>query len=130
MHGTLADIMAAGTSGGAAAAITGNASMALGLTALGSSQGTAYVILNPIVEFTTVAASTGAILPSVSVGGRYNGADTIFVVNKGANALAVYPPVGFAINSVATNTALSVPAGKACLFMSRGDGNWFSNLSA
>lgn len=130
MHGLLADIMAAGTPGGTAAAITGNAAMATGLTALGSSQGTAYVILNPIVEFTTVAASTGAILPSVTVGGRFNGADTIFVINKGANALAVYPPVGFAINSIAANTALSVPAAKSAIFMSRGDGNWFYCLSA
>lgn len=126
----LADIMAAGTSGGAAAAITGNASMALAQTALGSSQGTAYVILNAIVEFTTTAASTGAILPAVATGGRFNGADAIMIVNNGANSLSVYPPVGFKIGNASANTAIAVATNKMCIFIGRGDGSYFANLSA
>ena len=95
--GFLTDIMAGGISAGAAAAMTGAAGQLLGQTATGASQGTAFLMGAPTVEFTTVAAGTGALLPAVTVGGRINGADTILVVNNGANALLVYPPIGFKI---------------------------------
>lgn len=72
------------------------------LTALGNSQGTALALPADINRFTTVAASTGTIIPAMNPG------DYVEIYNGGANALAVYPPTGGAINAVATNGAYSV----------------------
>jgi hypothetical protein len=76
--------------------------VANGLTATGNSQATALALSADINYVTTVAASTGVILPPMNPG------DSINIYNKGANTLAVYPPVGGAINSVATNGAYNV----------------------
>lgn len=126
MTGFALDMMAAGLSAGAANAINGTAQ--LGQTATGSTQGTAFAIGFATTEFTTVAASTGAILPSTT--GRASGGDEIEIFNNGANALAVYPPVGFRIGTASANASVSVPAGKGALFFVRGDGNYFSIVSA
>lgn len=127
MSGFQLDMMANGMSAGLARAV-GNADLVLGQTALGSTQGTALSLLASAVEFTTVASGTGALLPAP--GFRTSQADTLFVINNGTNALLVYPPVGFKIGTGSTNAGLSVGAGKSCIFMARGDGNYFANLSA
>lgn len=127
MPGFKLDMMASGVSAPTANAI-GNADLVTGQTALGSTQGTAFSLLASIVEFTTVASSTGALLPAP--GFRTSLGDSVMVVNNGANALAVYPPVGFKIGTGSTNAALSVGAGKSCIFVARGDGSYFANLSA
>jgi hypothetical protein len=98
------------------AAIVGD--IAGGLVASGSTQGTALPIYANFNVITTTAAATGVVLPAiaavasagVSVGDSYR------VANLGANALAVYPPLGYTINSLAANTALSIPAGKVAEF--------------
>jgi hypothetical protein len=93
-----------------------------GLTAAGSTQNTAYAIPSGQDEsiFTTVAASTGARLPSngVSPGEEY------VVTNHGANALSVYPATGGQIGTLGTNAAYSLAAGKFALFRSLGGGAW------
>jgi hypothetical protein len=86
-----------------------NAQMIVGtvansLTATGATQATALPLAGDINRFTTVAASTGALLPSMNPG------DSIQVFNGGANALLVYPPVGGAVNALSTNTGYSVAA--------------------
>ena len=93
-------LVAAGISGLAAAAITGNA--ANNLTAAGTTQATALLLPSDVNRFTTVAASSGTILPPMNAG------DWTVIYNGGANALAVYPPVGGVINQGATNAAYSV----------------------
>ena len=128
--GFLTDIMAGGISAGAASAMTGAAGQLLGQTATGASQGTAFLMGAPTVEFTTVAAGTGALLPAVTVGGRINGADTILVVNNGANALLVYPPIGFKIATNAVNATVSIASGKGAVFQQRGDSNYFALMGA
>jgi hypothetical protein len=77
-------------------------SVANGLTATGSTQGAALPLPADINYVTTVAASTGVILPPMNPG------DSLNVYNKGANALLVYPPTGAIINSLATNAGYSV----------------------
>lgn len=72
------------------------------LTATGASQGTALALPADICKFTTVAASTGAIIPPANPG------DSGTVFNGGANALSLYPPTGGKINAVATNGAYSI----------------------
>lgn len=95
-----ARIVAAGLSAINAQAIQGT--VANTLTALGTIQGNAFVIGADISRFTTVAAGTGAILPAMNPG------DSVDIVNAGANALLVYPPVGGKVNGLGTNAGYSV----------------------
>ncbi len=125
MFGSTLDMMGTGVPAPAARAMRG--SMQLAQTALGSTQGTAFAIGVNITEFSTVAASTGAILPN---GPRQYRGDTYLVANQGANALSVYPPVGFAIGLTATKGAASGPSGQTAIFSARGDGTYFATLSA
>lgn len=78
----------------------------LGLTAAGSTQGTALVLTAAINEVTTTASSTGVVLPSVEAG-----TGPIWVANYGANTLSLYPPSGGQINRAGTNAAISMSAG-------------------
>ena len=102
-------------------AVKANAS---GLTAAGTTQGTALAITNQTNEFTTVAASSGGILPSPEQG------EFIFVANAGANALNVYPASGHSINALAANTAFSLAAGKNAMFWAATATKWYVNLTA
>jgi hypothetical protein len=77
-------------------------SVATGLVATGASQGTALALTADINMFATVAAGTGAILPAL------NPCDVSTVFNGGANALALYPPVGAKINGLGANAAYNV----------------------
>ena len=81
------------------------------LTAIGSTQVTAYESSTAILRFTTVAAGTGVLLDNGSRG------DTQLIVNDGANTLAVYPPVGNAIGTASTNAAYSLAAGEVGFFL-------------
>jgi len=125
MSGFSRDMMGVGFGAAQAVAINGGQPL-LGQTATGNSQGTAFAITAAVIEFTTVAASTGAILPYNTQTGLGMRGDAIFVVNNGANSLNVYPPVGFSIGTTAVNGAVAVSAGSAIVFKSKGDGNyWF-----
>jgi hypothetical protein len=107
--------------------IVGDQSLAL--TAAGTTQATALSIYSDTNVFTNVAASSGAILPPIGQGNRESG-DEIEVFNYGANALLVYPPVGAAIGSGATNAGFSVAAGKGAKFRVIGPLQYSSLLSA
>lgn len=126
MLGFQADMMGCGVPWPVAQTMAG--AQVLAQTATGNNQATACVLNSANTEFTTVAASTGAILPGTT--GRVTAGDVLLVVNNGANTLAVYPPVGFRIGTTATNGAVSVPANKTALFQARGDGNYFAFVSA
>lgn len=95
-----ARMVSAGFSAVQAAAINGTA--ANNLTATGSTQATALPLPADLCKFTTVAGSTGALIPAANPG------DCGTVFNGGANALSLYPPVGGKINAVATNGAYSI----------------------
>lgn len=97
-----ARLVTAGLSAVEAAAICGT--VANSLTATGSTQATALALPADVNRFTTVAASTGAILPAMNPG------DSMVVFNGGANALSLYPPVGGIINGLSANAAYSVAA--------------------
>ena len=124
MSGFQQDMCGTGVAPGTAASIAG--SLQLSQTATGSNQATAFAITSSTTEFTTVASSTGAILPVL----RVTANDALYIVNNGANTLSVYPPLGFKIGTAATNAAVSIAAGKAGEFVARGDGNYFANISA
>lgn len=95
-----------------------------GLSAAGSTQGTATVITKQTNEFTTVGSGQGAVLPSPEQG------EFIFVANSGANALNVYPASGHSINALAANTAFSLAVGKNAVFWAATASKWYANLSA
>lgn len=94
-----------------------------GLTATGSAQGDALALTASFVNFTTVAASTGTILPSASNAGPY------LILNNGAETLSVYPASGEYINAGSQNAAFSVTAAKSAMFFPAGN-RWFAVLSA
>lgn len=132
MPGFVKDMMGSGLTSQQASSINGN--MQSGQTATGANQATAFPLQFSGTEFTTVAASTGAILLGVTTASgaptRIVPGDIFAVYNQGANALLVYPPVGGRIGLAAVNAGFSVASGKAALFGARGDGNYFVFLSA
>ena len=72
------------------------------ITALGTNQATATVLNGDTNIITTTAAGTGVILPT-GIGRE------IAVINRGANALLVYPASGYTIDGATVNIATSVP---------------------
>lgn len=119
----LQNLMAFGTPPALAQAIVGD--VANNLTAAGTTQANALALsaVNNIV--TTTAASTGVRLPATQPG------DSVIVANLGANALLVYPVVGGAIQTGATNAGFSVPTLKTAVFTARDSaGAMVVNLSA
>lgn len=117
--------------GAGCAALQARASMgfpSVALTAAGANQATALVLPSDFNVFSTTAAGTGAVLPAT--GFQYQITDTVIVVNHGANALLVYPPVGGTIANATANTPLSVPAGKASWFLIVGTNAYAASVSA
>jgi hypothetical protein len=95
-------------------------SIATGISAAGSTQGTATALTKTINIVSTVAASQGARLPSPEAG------EFLLVANQGANALSLYPNTGHTINALAANTALSLAADTRRLFFAATSTNWYS----
>lgn len=96
--------------------------LALGLTGLTlvdnqsaptTTQATATRCTGQVTRFTVVPSSGAAVLPSVNTN---EAAQIQFVVNDGANALAVFPATGETRNGSA-NSALSVPVGQSAIFI-------------
>ena len=121
--------------GAGCAALQARASMGFpssGLTATGSTQGTALPLPSDFNIFNTVAASTGTVLPPASF--QYQITDTVITVNHGANPLTVYPPTGGKIGTSATNAGLAVPSGKTAWFLlvdtTAGANIWAASVSA
>lgn len=123
---TQANLMGAGCAPLQAIASMGIAKT--GLTAVGNSQGTALALPSDFNVISSAAASTGAILPVTGV--NYQLADTIIVINHGANAITVYPPTGGTIGTAAANTGLSVPVGKTAWFLIVGTNAYAASVSA
>jgi hypothetical protein len=93
-------LIVAGMSAVAAAASVG--AVANNMTAVAGGQGSATPLPADNNRFTTVPASGGAIVPALNPG------DNLVIINAGANALLVFPPVGGQINALGTNASYSV----------------------
>lgn len=93
-----------------------NPSQITGLTALGTTSADAYVMLQQnFYRFDTVAAGTGARLiaaATVALPGVI-----VTVMNNGANALLVYPPVGGTINALGVDAGYSLAVGAVQQFI-------------
>lgn len=127
MPGFMQDVMGAGLPALVAQQINGVG--VSGLTATGSTQAGALLITACSNLVTTTAASTGVRLPRTDES-RVSSGDILAVFNNGANALLVYPPVGFKIGTLSNNATISVAAGKSALFSALGDNNYVYFLSA
>jgi len=90
------------------------------LTAAGSTQGTALALTRPINDVTTVAASTGVVLPSATAGMR------IVIRNGGANSMNVYPASGAQINALGTNVAFAHSVSTVLEFVAFSTTQWYT----
>ena len=90
------------------------------LTAAGSTQGTALALTRPINDVTTVAASTGVVLPAATAGMR------IVIRNGGANTMNVYPASGAQINTLGTNVAFAHSVSTVLEFVAFSTTQWYT----
>lgn len=91
-----------------------------GLTAhSGGGQGSAYAITKDFSRFSTVAAANDSAKLPASVAGYL-----LYVLNDGANIMAVYPASGEQIDGLAANTAVSLLPGQLGVFFCRVAGQW------
>lgn len=81
-----------------------------GISAAGTTQATATLLINSVCVLSTVAANSGVLLQT-GVVGSYQ-----VVYNGGANAVRVYPPVGFQINNLAANTGHILAPNTSCQY--------------
>jgi hypothetical protein len=94
-----------------------------GLTALGSNQATALALAgrgDSIQEITTVASSTGVLLPPIVLPMR------VEIVNQGASTLSIYPQLGGTIDNGSTNAAVTLASGKAAIYEASSLTNWYT----
>jgi hypothetical protein len=116
--GTLSSVTVAGNITGTAGYVL--ASTTTGIVAAGSTQGTATALTTQFNVVSSVAASTGVILPTAVAGMR------ITVFNTGVNALNVYPATNGIINALSANAAYSVAVGTAVDFCAYSTTQWFT----
>lgn len=117
------NVMGGGVSAGMAKAILG--SIATGLSAAGTTQATATSISADRNIVSTVAASSGVVLPSCDVG------DSIEVYNnQGTNDLTVYPDSSSTINQLSANVGALLGVYRMCKFTRVTTTGWIANLSA
>lgn len=97
-------------------------SVAAAVSAAGTTQATATALTADYNVVTTVGAGSGVVLPATVAG------LAIEVINKGASALLVYPPVSSAFDGLATNAAISLPVGMAIKLEAVTASLWYSSL--
>lgn len=83
-------------------------SATVGITAAGTNQATATPLTTYVNLITTVASGTGVIL---TAGVR------ALIMHRGANPLAVYPPVSGQLEALATNAPFMLQAGQDAYFL-------------
>ena|SRR3990167_9527602 len=101
---------------------TGEVSQAYGLTSTGTNQNTALEVSGDVNVITTCASNTGVRLPVPQGGGMIR----ILIINKGANALSVYPHVGGYIDANAINVASSLAVDTPVDLVSVNGSRWYS----
>lgn len=101
-------------------------SLATGLTGTGSTQGTATPLTANFNIATTVAASTGFILPLLtpSLNPIHIGTSIEFL-NRGANIASIYPPSGAEIEALGTNNPSGVAPHGSAKFTFAGSAQWW-----
>ena len=93
--------------------------MTTGISAAGTTQATATAITKDFNVVSTVLSGNGVILPVIA-GMR------MAIINTSANSLLVYPGTNGIINSLAANSAYSMPAGGKLDFLSTTTTQWYT----
>lgn len=96
----------------------------IGISAAGTTQATARLLINGINKISTAAASSGVILQTADIG------TSQIVFNGGANPVNVYPPVGYSINSLPANSPAIIAPNTVCEFWTTSSSTLIANLSA
>lgn len=91
-----------------------------GVTATGTVQGDAFVMVTEWVEVSITPVNSGVLLQGFGAGV----ASTVF--NEGLNTLKVYPPVGARIDALAINAPYSLPTTKMQTFYQTQAAQWRS----
>jgi hypothetical protein len=94
-----------------------------GLTAAGSSQADALQLAgrNSLQEITTVAASTGVLLPAIT-----QLPATVMIINQGDNDLSVYPQSGGTVDNGSADDPATLAAGDVATFTASSLTNWYT----
>lgn len=96
-----------------------------GVTATASgTQGNSVLLQTAFNRITTAAAGSGVRIPPAVAGAE------LTVINRGANAVNVFPSTGDAINGGAANAAYSLATLRSCRFICAVAGQWDIQLSA
>jgi hypothetical protein len=85
-----------------------------GLVAAGAAQSDAMPISGRYNVVANVAAGSGVVLPQLPNAGQVE----VVALNRGANALLIYPFSGNAIESGSVNASVSLAAGSTAVFLS------------
>lgn len=91
-----------------------------GVTAVGTTQVTAFVMTTEWVEVNVTPLGSGVMLQDFGTGVPSS------VFNEGLNTLKVYPPVGKQIDSLGVNNPYPLPTTKMQTFFQTQDARWRS----
>lgn len=95
------------------------------ITAAGTAQTGATLLINGINYVGTTPASSGVILNANATIGAPQ-----VVFNGGANSLIVYPPIGSKINNLSTNAGHTLGTNTTCQYWQVTSTQWIGLLSA
>jgi hypothetical protein len=120
--GTLTSLTSSGNISGANLVATAYtiSSVATGISAAGSTQGTATALTKDVNVVSTVSAGQGVVLPT-AVGGM-----RITVMNTSPTALNVYPATGAGINNNGANVAFALPGNGRLDFLAVTSTQWYT----
>ncbi len=116
-----------GTTGSGAVCLATNCALAAetfstsaSVTAGTNAQGQGTLTSDYNVITTAAANPSGVTLPTGTAGRR------IVIVNKGANAIAVFPATGGTVDALSANTSISVPVAGVMIFNASSTTQWYS----
>jgi hypothetical protein len=93
------------------------------VTAGSNAQGQGALTSDYNVITTAASNPSGVTLPTATVGRR------IVVVNKGANAINIYPASGAAIDALTANLSINLPANNVMIFNAASTTAWYSSYN-
>lgn len=96
-------------------------SITTGITAAGSTQGTATALTKEINVVSTVSSGANGVVLPTAVAGM-----VLIVNNTSANTLNVYPATGGAVNSGSTNAAYSHVSGASIQYYATSGTRWYT----
>jgi len=94
------------------------------VSAAGSDQSGATALTSDYNVVTTVGSGAGVKLGTPAAAGQY-----VTVVNKGANALSIYPASGGTIDALSANAAISLPVSGVMVFKASATTQWYSSVN-